>query len=283
MPKVAIVIDSTTTLPEAMRQEFDFHTAPAQIIWSGDELKDGVDIQPSEFYTRLASSKDMPTTSQAPPVAFKEIYEELLAKGHDILTVVISSKFSGMYASAMQARELFPEGNIEVVDSQTGAMAIGLTLPKIAQAAAEGAGLERCKQIAEKAISNTGILLMVDTLEYLHRGGRIGGAQKFLATALNFKPILEIVDGEFEGLERVRTRRKALNKIVDLLVERIAGRTPVHLAAMHANAVDTAAQLLEMAKDKVEPVTSVVAEVSPAVGVHLGPGAAGFAFMAGVE
>lgn len=225
----------------------------------------------------------MPTTSQATPIAFSNIYEGLLSKGHDILTIVISTKLSGMYASAMQAREMFPDANIEVVDSRTGAMGVGLTLPKIAQAAKEGASLSECKKAAENALKNTGILLMVDTLEYLHRGGRIGGAQKFLATALNFKPILEILDGGFEGLERVRTRTKALNRLVELLIIRIGDRSPVYLSAMHANAIDTAVQLIEKASAKIEVVESVVSEVSPAVGVHLGPGAVGFAFMAGVE
>ena len=124
---------------------------------------------------------------------------------------------------------------------------------------------------------------MVDTLEYLHRGGRIGGAQKFLGTALNFKPILEIIDGAFEGVERIRTRTKALNRLVELLIDRIGGRVPVHLAAMHANAYARAAQLIEMAGSQIELEQSAISEVSPAVGVHLGPGAVGFAFMAGVK
>ena len=283
MSKVAIVIDSTTTLPKEMMAELAVRSAPATIIWSGEELRDGIDIQPSEFYARLALSDEMPTTSQATPAEFKKHFDALILEGYDILSIVISSKLSGMYDSAMQARNMLPDATIEVIDSLTGAMAIGLSLPTISQAAEQGLTLSECKEIAENALNSTGVLFTVDTLEYLHRGGRIGGAQKFLGTALNFKPILEIIDGAFEGIERVRTRTKALNRLVELLIDRIGGRVPVHLAAMHANAYDRAAQLNEMAGSQIELEQSAISEVSPAVGVHLGPGAVGFAFMAGVK
>lgn len=283
MSKVAIVIDSTTTLPKEMKAELAVRSAPATIIWSGEELRDGIDIQPSEFYARLALSDEMPTTSQAPPTEFKTHFDALILEGYDILTIVISSKLSGMYDSAMQARNMLPDATIEVIDSLTGAMAIGLSLPTISQAAEQGLSLSECKEIAENALNNTGIIFMVDTLEYLYRGGRIGGAQKFLGTALNFKPILEMIDGAFEGVERIRTRTKALNRLVELLIDRIGGRAPVLLAAMHANAYARAAQLIEMAGSQIELEQSTISEVSPAVGVHLGPGAVGFAFMAGVK
>ena len=124
---------------------------------------------------------------------------------------------------------------------------------------------------------------MVDTLEFLHRGGRIGGAQRFLGTALNFKPILEVKDGAFEGLERVRTRVKALNRLVELLIERVGDRRPIHLGVLHANAQELAEDLLEMVSQKVDLAQSIISELCPAVGVHLGPGAVGLTFMAGIE
>jgi len=124
---------------------------------------------------------------------------------------------------------------------------------------------------------------VVDTLEFLHRGGRIGRAQRFLGSALNLKPILEVADGEFIPLERVRTRRKAFDRLLELLEEYIGGRSPVHLAVLHANALDNAQELHEQAAARVNPVETLIAEVSPAVGAHLGPGTVGFAFMAGIE
>jgi len=281
--KIAVVLDSTTTLPKDFLKGLEIRIAPAIIIWGPEEMRDGVDIQPDEFFRRLAAAKEMPSTSQATPIMFQEIYAELLAKGYDLLVVTISSKLSGMYTSAVQAKEMFPDAKIEVVDSLTGTMTIGLSLIKVAEAIKAGASLQECRQILEHALANTGVLLTVDTLEYLHRGGRIGGATKFLGSALKLKPILEVVNGSFEGLEKVRTRSKALDRLVDLTLERIGDRRPIEIAALHADARQVAEDVIEKFKQRVDTVRTVVTSVSPGVGVHLGPGTVGLAFLAGVE
>jgi DegV family protein with EDD domain len=283
MSKVALVTDSTTYLPEYLLDQYLIRVVPAMLIWAGQELRDGVDIQPTEFYTRLQTASQMPTTSQPSPAAVKVVFERLLAQGYDILAIFISHKLSGTFASAEQARAKLPNENLALIDSGTGAMGAGWPILAAARAAAQGATLAECRAIAEKALENIGILLMLDTLEFLHRGGRIGRAQRFLGTALNLKPILEVVDGEFIGVERVRTQGKALLRLVDLLEERIAGRRPVHLAVLHANVLDRAEQLLERAAARVDPEETLIAPVSPAVGAHLGPGTVGFAFMAGIH
>ncbi len=283
MTKVAIVTDSVTNLPKEIAEQYSIQSAPANIIWSGEEFRDGIDITPGEFYSRLAKSVEIPTTSQATPIVFKEIFDNLVKKGHDILAATTSSKLSGMYSSAVQARDMLPDAKIEVVDSLTGSMGLGWPLVKVAQLAKEGAPLKTCKAHLEKALENVGIILMVDTLEFLHRGGRIGGAQRFLGTALNFKPLLEIKDGVFEGLERVRTRVKALNRLVELLMERIGERRPIHLGVLHADAQELAEDLLDKVSQKMDLAQSLITEIGPAVGVHLGPGAVGLTFMAGIE
>jgi DegV family protein with EDD domain len=283
MPKVALVTDSVTYLPKPLVEKYAIRVVPVVIIWSGKDLRDGIDIQPKEFYTRLQTDREMPGTSQPPPSAFKKVFDELLAEGHDILGIMLSSKFSGTYASAKEAQAMLPGANIEIIDSLTGSMGIGWPMLRVAQAAEKGASLAECKALAQEALKHVGILLNVDTLEYLHRGGRIGGAQRFLGDILSFKPILEVVDGAFVGLERVRTRQKALNRMVDLLEARIGGRKPVRLAALHANAPELADQMLQEASARLSPVETLIAYVSPAVGVHLGPGTVGFAFMAGIE
>ena len=282
MLKVAVVTDSTTNIPKDIMKDYDIRVAHARILWEGEEFRDGIDIQPNEFYERLETVKEMPTTSQATPEDFREVFDQLISEGYEILSIVISSKLSGTYNSVVQAKAFFPGEKIEIIDSMIGAMGAGWPILEVVKAAKQGASLLECKSIAENALQNVGILLMMDTLEYLHRGGRIGGAQRFLGAALNLKPILEIVDGGFEGLERVRSHSKALTRLVEILEERIAGRKHVHLAALHANALDVAEQLLEAAQSRVHPVETLISDVSPAVGVHLGPGTAGFAFMAGV-
>jgi len=283
MSKVALVLESTTVLPKEITSKYKIPSPPAIIIWGGEELKDGIDIQPEEFYTRLASSTEHPSTSQATPVMFKEVYESLLAEGKDILAITISSKLSGMYNSAFQAKEMFPGANIEVLDSRYGAIALIWPLIKVLEAAEAGATLAECKVLAEKAFNNVGLFVTPEELKYLHRGGRIGSSQRFIGTALNFKPIIELTGGVLEGLERVRTRKKALDRLVELLIERIDGRTPVYLGVTHANAPDVAAELLEKAESLIESKGSVTTPVSPAIGVHLGPGTVGIGFMAGIE
>jgi DegV family protein with EDD domain len=283
MAKVAIVTDSTTHLPGELMRSLPIWEVPIMLIWSGEVLRDGVDIQPDEFYARLRSSSKSPGTSQPTPQAFQEIFSRLLAEGYDILGVFISSKFSGTYDSAQQAAVMLPGKNIELIDSLTGSMGAGWPILSAARLALADASLAQCKAAVQKALKHTGILLMVDNLEYLHRGGRIGGAQRFLGTALKLKPILEVVESGFIGLERVRTRQKALERLVELLEERIAGRTPVRLAALHAGRRESAEQLMQTARQRIQTIETMLTDVSPGVGVHLGPGCMGLAFMAGIE
>lgn len=280
--KIAVVIDSTTNLPEGMLQGLTIRSVPALILWGKEQLRDGIDIKPREFYSRLTKSKEMPTTSQASPETFKLIYEELLERGHEILTVTCSSKLSGMYHSALKAKEMLSDARIDVLDSLSGTMTIGLSLTAMFEAAQRGASLAKCREVMETALQNTGALLTVDSLEFLHRGGRIGSAKKYLGSLLNLKPILEVVDGSFAGLEQVRTRGKALGRLVELAAERIGERSPVQLAVMHADARETAEELAERVRQRFASAKTVVAEVSPVVGMHLGPGTVGLAYLAGV-
>ena len=215
--------------------------------------------------------------------SFHDIYKKLLAEDYQILSILISSKLSGTVNSAVQAKEMMPAGApIEIVDSNTTAMALGFNVLTAARAAEQGATLAECVQLAQKAVDHTGLFFAVDTLEFLHRGGRIGGATRFMGTLLNFKPILAVQDGRVEGIERVRTRGKSLDRIVELAVEQIGGRKPVRLSSLHANAPEDAKYVLEQASAKLNPIEVVSSEVSPVVGVHAGPGVVGLVYMAGM-
>ncbi|HJS19855.1 MAG TPA: DegV family protein, partial [Anaerolineales bacterium] len=152
----------------------------------------------------------------------------------------------------------------------------------VARAAVEGASLAECKALAEKARQYVGVYLTVDTLEFLHRGGRIGGAQRFLGTALNLKPILTVEGGRVEPVERVRTRGKALDRVVELVVEKCGAKSPVRLATLHADSAADAKVMLDKITPLVNPQESVFAAVSPAVGANTGPGTVGLAWMAGL-
>jgi DegV family protein with EDD domain len=279
MTKVAIVTDSTAYLPPDLVEKYDIRVAPQVLIWGDKEFKDGVDIMPNEFYARLSNAKIMPSTT---PGEFYKIFNELLEQESQILALLISTKLSGTVASAIQVKEQMPDAPIEIIDSLNTSMALGYQVLITARAAAEGASLAECKQLAEKAGKHTGVVFAVDTLEFLHRGGRIGGASRFMGTALNIKPILELVEGRVEAIERVRTRKKSMARLVELVQERIDGRSPVRLAVLHANAEAEAKELLLLAENNIESVESIFAEVSPVIGTHAGPGTVGLAYMAGM-
>lgn len=285
MPKVAIVTDSTAYIPPELLKSYDVKIVPLQLIWGEQTFRDNVDITPAEFYERLPRVKAHPTTSQPSPAAFKEIYDRLIAEGFDILSVHISSKLSGTIDSATQAKQMLPGTAIEVVDSLSTSMSLGFPVLAAARAAAQGASLAECKIIAEQGCKNTGVLFAVNTLEFLHKGGRIGGAQAFLGTALNLKPILEVRDGRIEAVERVRTMNKAVDRLLELASERIGSRRPVSLAVLHAASPEAAETLLVRARSLfgVSDVSeAIISPVSPVLGVHVGPGTLGVAFMAGM-
>ncbi len=281
--KVAIVTDSTTYLPQEFFDKYVIKVAPAVVIWGGEELIDNVDITSEEFYRRLSGAKEMPTTSQPSPAVCKQKFDECLAEGYDILCMPISNKLSGTIASMHQAMDMLPDANIELVDTLTTSMQAGWQIMQVGEAAKKGASLAECKALAEKLRDYTDLILTVDTLEFLHRGGRIGGASRWFGTALQMKPVLEVRGGRIEPLERIRTRSKALDRLVELAVERIGDKQPVYLACLHANVEDVAQDLLKRVADVVKPKKTVITGLSPAVGTHTGPGTIGLAWMAGYK
>ena len=282
MSKVAVVTDSTATIPKDVMEQYPLWEVPQVLIFGEETLEDRVDIQPGEFYTRLETDPVHPTTSQVTPASFKKVFGPLLDDGYDILAVLVSPKLSGTVESANQVKAMYPDAAIEVFDSESVAMGLGWQALMAARAAKEGATLAECTELVQKVKPMTGVVFAVDTLEYLHRGGRIGGGAKFLGTALNFKPILEIREGAVESVERVRTRKKSLARVVRLIEERIGGRKPLHLATLHAKAEEDARWLLEVGCAHLNPDEKMYAEVSPVVGTHGGPGVVGLAFLAGM-
>jgi DegV family protein with EDD domain len=278
MSKIALITDSTAYIPEHYCQEYNITVLPQILIWGADTYRDGVDIKPKEFYERLATAKIMPSTSQVTPAAFRTAYENLCGEGYEILAILISSRLSGTIDSALQAIEMVPEAKVEIFDSYTSAMALGFQVLAAARTIAQGGGMDQAKATLEQVRDKTGVILTPETLEFLHRGGRIGSATRFLGTALNIKPILEVHNGLIEPLERVRTRKKALQRMVDMITERAAGK-PIRLASLSANEPASAEAVLEMAKNQMTIVESFVGDVSPVIGTHVGPGTVAVSYL----
>ena len=283
MNKVAIVTDSTAYLPKEIISQYHISIVPLSLVWGEQILLDGVDIQPVEFYDRLSNSKVMPTTSQVTPAAMLGTIQPLLEQGYDVLGIFLSSKFSGTIQSAMQARDMLNGAahRVAIVESLSTTMAMGWPVLTAARAAQAGENLAECQKIAENACKNSGVLFVVETLEFLRRGGRIGGAQALLGTVLNIKPVLEMRDGRIEALEKVRTKQKATQRVIDLVTERVQGRTPIRIAVTHANSEADASFMLNAAQAKLNPVETFLCPLSPVIGTHAGPGTVALNYMVG--
>ena len=281
MSKIAIVTDSTSYLPKEYLQKYNITLLPLLLLWGGETLEDGVDIQPSDFYRRLADAKVMPSTSQVPIAKMVETFSSLIEQDYSVFGIFLSSKLSGTFQAALQARDMLTVGKekVEVIDSETASMALGFLSLKAARIAADGASLLECKAFIENARSSTGIYFVVDTLDFLHRGGRIGGAQWLLGTGLNLKPILAVLDGRVESVERIRSKRKAMDRLVEIIVEKCAGKSNVQLSTLHANAKEDAQNVLDAASSQLPVIEKIFTDVSPVVGAHTGPGTVGLAYM----
>lgn len=281
MSTFAIVTDSTSYIPSDLTKKYGITVAPQVLIWDNQTYRDGIDIQPADFYSRLKTAKVIPSTSQVSPATVQEIFQGLVDKGMPVLGIFISSKLSGTLQSAIQAKEMMGSAGekVTLVDSQSTAMGLGFQALAAARAAEAGASLEECAELAAKAHERTGVFFAVDTLEFLHRGGRIGGAQRFIGSALNLKPILAVKEGKVEGIERIRTKGKAHDRVLELIAEQVKGKSNIRLATLHANSADDARNLLNRAAAELSPVETLFTELSPVVGTHAGPGTVGLAYM----
>lgn len=279
MGKVAIVTDSTVNLPVQYIEEYHITVTPQILIWGDQTYQDGVDIQPAEFYTRLQSSDAMPSSSQVSPETMKSAISNLHTQGYDVLVVAISSRLSGTMNSVTQAIQALPDVNIAVVDSQAASLSLGFQVLQAARAAQNGASLKECKAVAERARLNTNIYFVVDTLEFLHRGGRIGGASRFLGTALNLKPILTLHEGVVQPIAKVRTKKKALEKLLDIVEEQLKHSRLNRIGVLHANGAEEGQEFLNECINRFHPSESILTEITPVLGAHTGPGTIGLAYL----
>jgi fatty acid kinase fatty acid binding subunit len=270
--QVAIVTDSTSDLPSNLTKSRSITVVPLTLNFEGRSLLDGVDIRPSEFYRKLPNATTHPTTSQPSAGQFAEAYARLLNDHEEIVSIHISEKLSGTYASAVQGAEMTDPKRVHVVDSQLVSMSLGLLTLAATEMAARGAG---AASIAERVMSmreHVQTYFSVATLEFLRRGGRIGRASAMLGSVLQVKPVLCIRDGLVTPLERVRTFDRALNRIIALTREVDRGRGLCVIVG-HADA-EADAERVAQALDPVAE-TLMIQPLGPVVGAHAGPGVVG--------
>lgn len=276
--KILVVTDSSSSLPASLIEELDIRVIPLWLIWDDHCYQDGVDIDPHAFYQRLRTSQSLPSSTQPSAVEFKEFFHKLGDECEGIVNVLASSKISGTVDSAEAAKEFIPGLPIRVVDSLFSAMGEGLVAVAAARAAAAGMSIDEVVAVAEKTRDHTNLLFVVDTLEYLHKGGRIGGAKRLLGTALNIKPILHFEDGTIQPLSQTRTKKKGIEELLEIARERLGSNRIAEAAVVHVDCLDEGRALLEKVKERFDPPLLHLSDVSPVVGTHVGPGALGLAF-----
>ena len=277
--KVAIVTDSTADLPPELVEELGVTIVPLQVIFGDEAYREGVDITTEEFYERLVKSRQLPTTS-APSVGdFQEVYERLLEEVDSIVSIHIGAKLSGTVQAAHTARQsLAKPERIEIVDSQAVSVAIGFAVMEAVEAARAGAKLAEVKAAAESAVQRTHVRFMLDTLEYVRRGGRIGRARAYLGTLLRVKPILSFREGEVYPEERVRTRARGLERMIQWAVRHQKVKRAV---VAHSTTLDEAESIRERLAMAFPSVKVYLIRFGPVLGTHGGPGTIGVGIMEG--
>jgi DegV family protein with EDD domain len=276
--KIAIVTDSSAQIPEKALEGLAVHTIPLWLIWEGESYLDGIDIDTTTFYRRLRSATSLPTSSQPTVDEFINFYQRIGSTCDVIVNVLVSSKISGTITNAKVAIQRLPEMEIHLVDAFSSSMGLGHVVLAAARAAVAGKSVDEVIAAAEEMREQINFIFVVDTLEYLHKGGRIGGAKRLLGTAFRVKPLLEFRDGQIEPLEQVRTKRKAITRMLEIAEERLLGASMGEATVVDIDCKPDGDHVAAMVRERFSPKQLYRGDVSPVVGTHVGPGAIGFAF-----
>lgn len=276
MSKICIVTDSTADLTPAQAESLGVTVRPLSVVFGDKVYLDGIDIRPETFYSMLASSTTLPTTSQPSPGEFVEVYERLFAEGCDtIISIHLSAGLSGTSQAAKQAAEHLGK-DIRVVDSRSISVGVGVQVMAAAEAVKAGKSVDEVLEAIESSRRNHEVLFTLNTLEYLAKGGRIGKAKSLLGSLLNIKPIIKVDDGVYVDAGKARSQKQALDQIVQLFSDLAQGRKVKRIAIAVGAATEAGLQL----KDKLQAefgVDPAFSHVGPVVGVHTGPGTVGAA------
>lgn len=276
MAKVRIVTDSTSDIPKGERERLGIAMIPLKVHFGEETFLDAVTIGTDEFYDKLIQSSELPTTSQPSPVEFTEVYENILAEEPDaaIISIHLASVLSGTYQSATIAQSMIEDGaaDITIVDSKSASFGIGYLVVKAAEMAQEGHSKEEILQELKQIQDGFSLYFLVDTLEYLQKGGRIGRASALIGSILNIKPILSLdQNGGVYPVEKVRGSKKAMGRIVELLKNEY-GDTPVGMTLAWTNDKSVAMELGERIKAELNVKQVGYTTVGTVIGTHTGPG-----------
>jgi DegV family protein with EDD domain len=281
MAKVALVTDSAASLPASLREQYDIEVVPLTLVFEDRSYPDSAETN-GHFYQALKSARRPPTTTSASPGTYMEAFRRAAAKAPSVLCITVSSRFSSTFDAATKGAQMLrdeqPNVAIEVLDSQSATMAEGFVVIEAARTAAGGADLPEVVAHAREVISRVGILAVIDTLEYLARGGRVPRIAAWASAALSVKPIIELRQQDIHLVTRLRTRRRALAQLVPIMEQRGLRGEKLHLCVQHTNALEEAQQLAQEATNTLHPAEVEISEFTLVMGAHTGPGLLGLAY-----
>lgn len=273
--KIAIVTDSTAYIPSEILEELNIHVVPLSVNFGDETYVEDVDLTSEQFYEKLKEEKTLPTTSQPAIGAFITKYEELEKSYDKIISVHLSKKLSGTFEAAKSAGNMMEHVQVYAYDSEKSAMPQGFYAIRAAELAKEGVSAEAIIEELDRMKENTRAYFMVDDLSHLQRGGRLSGAQAVLGSLLHIKPILHIVDGKIEPYEKVRTRRRAINRIMKMLEDDVQTKRVKRVVFIHANKESAATELRDKFQEKHPHIETIISHFGPVIGTHLGEGSVG--------
>lgn len=282
MAKIRVVTDSTSDLPDDLLKKYNITMIPLDVIIDGVAYKDRVDITNEEFYRKLKDCSVLPTTSQIPLGTFKETYEKLAQEGAEhIISIHLAKELSGTVEGARMAGKMVKDKvTVHVIDSQSATMGLGLIVLATAQAQATGMSIENLEKFSNELVKKSDLFFLLDSLENLQKGGRIGKAGYLVGSLLNIKPILRLKDGYIHAYEKVRGNKvdKAMNRLIEVIAEHIDPNKKVYCAVGYCDNREVAEQMVEKIKDKIDCDEYVYMQIGNVVSTHIGMGAVGIAF-----
>ncbi len=285
MPKVAIVTDTTACIPKEPAQRYGIAVVPIEFAFDGKVCRDGIDITPADFYALLRQAKKLPTTSGSLPAPYLKAYRQASQRATSILCITEPAKFSGMFDSARLAVEMartsLPNITIKVLECTTAAAGQGLVALAAARAATTGKSLTEVTQTAQKIMPRVNLFAMLDTLYYLVKGGRVPKAAALANSLLKIKPIFTIDRGDARTVALPRSTVGAIKYLLKTMRQRVVREQPLHVAVMHADALDKATMLKNRIAAQFDCAELFITEFTPVMGVHTGPGVIGIAFYNG--
>jgi DegV family protein with EDD domain len=276
---IRLVTDSMCQLPAEILNKHRIATVPVSVIFNGTALREGIDITNEEFYRRLTEAPSLPTTTQPSPGDFQRVYQRLATEGADIISIHPPEILSGTINSARQAAAMVDGVRITPVEIPWIASSQGFIIMEAARAIEAGAGYDQVLELIDRLVPRQNLIFALDTLEYLHKGGRIGGAQAMLGSLLRVKPILYLKGGRVEPLDRVRTWSRVPDRLLALMADMLGpGDGPVHVGVIHSRNEEEARKLEEEIYRRFDVAELYITEIGPVIGTHVGPGALGMAF-----